>query len=221
MTHTPPSAVPFGPRASARRRALLVSGLALVMTPGLVLRAQPRAGAPQPGPSLPANPGRPGTPAAGAARTIDWDALIPPGWDPMKDLKGLDFNTLSDADPRAVAALAKLREVWDQAPANNALAGQRVRLPGYIVPLEETREGLKEFLLVPYFGACIHTPPPPANQIVHVLPKAAAPGFRSMDTVWVTGVMTVVRTDSYMGVAGYRLDAEQVTPYSQRPPASR
>jgi len=221
MTHTPLSAVPFGPRASARRRALLASGLALVMTPGVVLRAQPRAGAPQTGPSLPANPGRPGTPAAGAARTIDWDALIPPGWDPMKDLKGLDFSTLSDADPRAVAALAKLREVWDQAPANNALAGQRVRLPGYIVPLEETREGLKEFLLVPYFGACIHTPPPPANQIVHVLPKAAAPGFRSMDTVWVTGVMTVVRTDSYMGVAGYRLDAEQVTPYSQRPPASR
>jgi hypothetical protein len=139
----------------------------------------------------------------------------------MKDLKGLDFSTLSDADPRAAAALSKLREVWDQAPVNAALAGQRVRLPGYIVPLEETRAGLKEFLLVPYFGACIHTPPPPANQIVHVLPRVAAPGFRSMDTVWVTGVMTVVRTDSYMGVAGYRLEAEQVTAYTQRPPASR
>ena len=221
MKHTSPAPAPFDPRASARRRALLASGLALALTPGVVLRAQPRAGVPQPSPSLPANPGRPATPATGAARTIDWDTLIPPGWDPMKDLKGLDFSTLSDADPRAVAALSKLREVWDQAPANSALAGQRVRLPGYIVPLEETREGLKEFLLVPYFGACIHTPPPPANQIVHVLPKAAASGFRSMDTVWVTGVMSLVRTDSYMGVASYRLDAEQVTAYSQRPPAPR
>ena len=188
------------PRHHLARRRLLAAlpGLAMAATAGSAMSAQ-----------------------ADGPRTIGWEALVPPGWDPMKDLKGLDFSILSDADPRAVAALAKLREVWDQAPANNALAGQRVRLPGYIVPLEETREGLKEFLLVPYFGACIHTPPPPANQIVHVLPKAAAPGFRSMDTVWVTGVMTVVRTDSYMGVAGYRLDAEQVTAYSQRPPASR
>jgi hypothetical protein len=139
----------------------------------------------------------------------------------MKDLKGLDFSVLSDADPRAVAALAKLREVWDRAPVNPALANLRVRLPGYIVPLEETREGLSEFLLVPYFGACIHTPPPPANQIVHVLTGRPVPGLRSMDTVWVSGLMTTVRTDSYMGVASYRIDAEQVAPYSPRPPASR
>jgi hypothetical protein len=227
MKHTPTAPTARIPRplrpstVTAPRRALLAAGLVLAVLPGASLRAQPRPGVPQPGPALPATPGRPGTAAAGAARTIDWDALIPPGWDPMKDLKGLDFSTLSDADPRAAAALSKLREVWDQAPANPALAGQRVRLPGYIVPLEETRAGLKEFLLVPYFGACIHTPPPPANQIVHVLPRVAAPGFRSMDTVWVTGVMTVVRTDSYMGVAGYRLEAEQVTAYTQRPPASR
>ena len=54
-----------------------------------------------------------------------------------------------------------------------------------------------------------------------MLPKTAVSGFRSMDTVWVTGLMTVTRTDSYMGVAGYRLDADQVTPYSPRPPTSR
>jgi hypothetical protein len=220
MKHTRSRTAPGPARAHAGRRALLVAGLALSVMPVAGPRAQPRAGVPQAGPPLPSG-ARPAAPASGAVRTIDWDALIPPGWDPMKDLKGLDFSTLSDADPRAAAALSKLREVWDQAPVNAALAGQRVRLPGYIVPLEETRAGLKEFLLVPYFGACIHTPPPPANQIVHVLPRVAAPGFRSMDTVWVTGVMTVVRTDSYMGVAGYRLEAEQVTAYTQRPPASR
>ena len=220
MKHTRPSTVPGAARAISGRRALVVAGLTLSVMPGAGLRAQSRAGVPQAGPSLPAA-GRPAAPAPGTVRTIDWDTLIPPGWDPMKDLKGLDFSTLSDADPRAAAALAKLREVWDKAPPNPALSGQRVRLPGYVVPLEETREGLKEFLLVPYFGACIHTPPPPANQIVHVLPKTAVSGFRSMDTVWVTGLMTVTRTDSYMGVAGYRLDADQVTPYSPRPPTSR
>lgn len=219
MKHLRPSTAPVPARSIADRRALLATALALSLMPGGALRAQPRTGGvPPAGPSLPAG-SRPAAPVPGAVRTIDWDTLIPPGWDPMKDLKGLDFSTLSDADPRAAAALSKLREVWDKAPPNPALSGQRVRLPGYVVPLEETREGLKEFLLVPYFGACIHTPPPPANQIVHVLPKAAVPGFRSMDTVWVTGLMTLTRTDSYMGVAGYRLEADQVIAYGPRPPS--
>lgn len=163
-----------------------------------------------------ARSGSPSSPAT-AARTIGWEALVPADWDPMKDLKGLNLSILSDADPRAIAALAKLREVWDNAPINPAVVGQTVRLPGYLVPLEETKDGLKEFLLVPYFGACIHSPPPPANQIVHVLPKTPAKGLRSMDTVWVTGVLTGTRTDSYMGMSGYRIEATQVTPYVERP----
>ena len=157
--------------------------------------------------------------AAGSAapRTIGWEALVPADWDPMKDLKGLNLSILSDADPRAMAALAQLRQAWDNAPINPAVVGQTVRLPGYLVPLEETKDGLKEFLLVPYFGACIHSPPPPANQIVHVLPRTPAKGLRSMDTVWVTGVLTGTRTDSYMGMSGYRIEATLVTPYAERP----
>ena len=167
-------------------------------------------------PAAPVTPAT--TPGTASPRTIGWDALVPADWDPMKDLKGLNLSILNDADPRATAALAKLREAWDNAPVNPALVGQLVRLPGYLVPLEETKDGLKEFLLVPYFGACIHSPPPPANQIVHVLPKAAAKGLRSMDTVWVTGVLTGTRTDSYMGMSGYRIEATQVEPYTERPP---
>ncbi|MFM8769785.1 MAG: DUF3299 domain-containing protein, partial [Rubrivivax sp.] len=154
-----------------------------------------------PGPAQPARPApaakgatAPAAAPAGAApgsaaspRTIGWEALVPADWDPMKDLKGLNLSILNDADPRAIAALAKLREAWDNAPINPGIVGQWVRLPGYLVPLEETKDGLKEFLLVPYFGACIHSPPPPANQIVHVLPKSAVKGLRSMDTIWVMG----------------------------------
>jgi hypothetical protein len=93
------------------------------------------------------------------------------------------------------------------------LEGQSVRLPGFVVPLEESREGLKEFLLVPYFGACIHSPPPPANQIVHVLPRTPARDVRSMDAVWISGTLRQVKTDSYMGVSSYRMEALRVEPY--------
>ena len=173
--------------------------------------AQPRDGVPAMKPPLAAAPSaRPGEP-----RTITWEALVPADWDPFKDFKDLDFQMLDDGDPRANVLLKKMRQAWDNAPVNPALVGQTVRIPGFVVPLQDSKDGLKEFLLVPYFGACIHSPPPPANQIIHVLPKTPAKGLRSMDTVWISGVLATVRTDSYMGASGYRIEATQVTPYKE------
>jgi uncharacterized protein len=88
-----------------------------------------------------------------------------------------------------------------------------VKIPGYIVPLEDGKTGMKEFLLVPYFGACIHTPPPPSNQIIHVKPQPAPKGFRSMDTVWVSGKLKTLRSDTTMGASSYRMEATLVEPY--------
>jgi hypothetical protein len=107
-----------------------------------------------------------------------------------------------------------MREAWDKAPSNPAMEGATIRIPGYLVPLEDTKAGMKEFLLVPYFGACIHSPPPPANQIIHVLPKTPAQGLRSMDAVWVSGTMKLVRSDTSMGTSGYRMEAVLVEPYA-------
>jgi uncharacterized protein len=182
------------------------------------LYAQGKDGVPLMKPALPAPAAAAAaaTTAPGAVRTINWDALVPPNWDPFKEFKDLNFQALDDGDPRAAQMLKKMRDVWDNAPINTAVVGQTVRLPGFVVPLEDSKDGLTEFLLVPYFGACIHSPPPPANQIVHVLPKAAAKGLRSMDAVWITGVLTTVRTDSYMGAAGYRIEATAVAPYSEK-----
>ncbi len=185
-------------------------------------RAQGKDGVPLMKPALAASaPAKtaaaatPGTPAT--ARTIAWDALVPAGWDPFKEFKDLNFQMMDDGDPRAAAMLKKMRDVWDNAPVNTALVGQTVRIPGYVVPLEDSKDGLKEFLLVPYFGACVHSPPPPANQIVHVLPKTPAKGFRSMDAVWITGTLTTGRADTYMGAASYRIEALSVAPYSEAP----
>ena len=148
-------------------------------------------------------------PTSGVFRKITWDDLMPKDWDPLKEFKGLNMSALSDSDPRANAMLKRLREVWD-------MEGATVRIPGYLVPLEESKAGMTEFLLVPYFGACIHSPPPPSNQIIHVLPKAPAKGLRSMDAVWISGTLRTVRADTSMGVSSYRMDAVLVVPYSQK-----
>ena len=94
-----------------------------------------------------------------------------------------------------------------------ALNGSRIRIPGFIVPLENQRGQITEFLLVPYFGACIHTPPPPSNQIIHVLPVKPLKNEQTMDAVWVSGVLETTRSDTGMGSAGYRMKAETVAPY--------
>lgn len=146
-----------------------------------------------------------------------WDDLIPPDWDAMRDFKQLDLDKLEDGDPRATEILERLRREWDKAPVNTALNGARIRIPGFVVPLESGREEVREFLLVPYFGACIHVPPPPANNTIHVFPTRAVKGIRSMDAVWVSGELTVEHSNTEWGAAGYRIKAENIVPYTESP----
>ena len=70
-----------------------------------------------------------------------------------------------------------------------SLSGQTIRMGGYLLPLEFTGKATMEFLLVPYVGACIHTPPPPANQIVHVSYPAGFKVENMFTPVYVTGTM--------------------------------
>jgi hypothetical protein len=146
---------------------------------------------------------------------ISWDDLAPADWNPMSSLKGI--GSYPDSDPRTQKLYERMREIWDNAPTVLAMAGKSVRLPGYLVPLDEARDGIREFLLVPYFGGCIHTPPPPANQIVHVRSQNAIKGLRTMDAVWVSGILGLERASTDMGVSGYTMTASQVLPYKGKP----
>ena len=193
-----------------------LGGLIWVQASAQSVRDTARELVPRVQPSLSAEAPPPGAIVPGPTRTIGWEQLIPAGWDPFKDLKALNLDTLKDNDPKAEEALQKMRKMWDNAPINPLVLGQSVRLPGYVVPLEDLPEGMKEFLLVPYFGACIHSPPPPANQIVHVVLDKPAKRLRLMDVVWVSGPMSATKTDSHMGVAGYRIEARQVAPYNEK-----
>ncbi len=152
--------------------------------------------------------------AAGTAQELNWDALIPEDWRPDKLMEDYDAQGLSDDDPRAQELMEKLKALWDEAPVVPDLDGRRVRLPGFVVPLEVEPEAIAEFLLVPYYGACIHVPPPPANQTVYVVTAEGRPYHGKLfDTVWVTGTLRVEQSSSELAEAGYRLDATAVEPY--------
>ena len=119
--------------------------------------------------------------------------------------------------------LAKIREL--RMAVVQTLNGQYVRIPGYLLPLEASGGKVTEFLLAPYIGACIHTPPPPPNQIVHVT-AARIGGYKIsklFEPVWVTGIITIKSAikdlflvDGSAGIEiGYALKAQRIEPYQE------
>lgn len=146
-------------------------------------------------------------------RTLDWDDLMPADFEPEDLLKDIDVSRMNDNDPQARELMAKLRQTWDEAPVVTQLNEVRVRLPGFVVPLETDGKTTSRFLLVPYVGACIHVPPPPLNQTVLVEAPQGAVIQQVFEPVWVTGRLAVERATTELANAGYTLTATEVTPY--------
>ena len=104
-----------------------------------------------------------------------------------------------------------------------ALDNQMIRMPGYLLPLEFSGQQVTEFLLVPYVGACIHSPPPPPNQIVYVKSDKPVEVKATFEAVWVTGRMSTTAASKALHLVdgssnidvGYALAAARVEPYKQ------
>jgi hypothetical protein len=147
-------------------------------------------------------------------KEIEWDALIPQDWQPQTLMAEYNVDNLSDDDPRAQELMDKLKALWSKAPVVPELDGSLVKLPGFVVPLEMDEKKISQFLLVPYYGACIHVPPPPANQTVHVVTQTGKEfSGRLYDTVWVSGRLRVEHHSSELADSGYRIENATVAPY--------
>jgi hypothetical protein len=155
---------------------------------------------------------------------LKWDQLVPPA--PPKPPKPffagrgpVDIGKLGGPDDGTPAPPPLPEGRWMSVPRRSSagpvpvvesLGGKRVHIGGYIVPLDFDATRVTDFLLVPFVGACIHVPPPPANQIIYV---KVAQGFDvqgTFDPVWVTGTLSVTPTYTGLADAGYTLDAEKV-----------
>jgi len=102
----------------------------------------------------------------------------------------------------------------EQSPELKKSNGQVAKVPGFMIPLEDDAEMVSEFLLVPYVGACIHTPPPPPNQIVHVkVENGRKTKLSFWDPVWVQGKFEVVTVKSPYGDVSFKMTANLIEPY--------
>ena len=152
---------------------------------------------------------------------IYWENLVPDDFVPMRNpletMPTEEIDKLFDGSEESNKKLAELEAQMAYAPVNEKLNGQRVRLPGYVVPLDfDGQTKMNEFLLVPYFGACIHTPPPPANQVVHATSVEAVEITDTYSPVWATGTILTQTTVSDLAETGYLIEIEKVEPYEEQ-----
>ncbi len=148
--------------------------------------------------------------AAPEATEVSWDQLIPTTDEPLTNPPLPDAPLPEEADPQGP---------WSS-PAPEAygvvaeLDGQTIKIPGFIVPLESDEGGLlNEFFLVPYFGACIHVPPPPPNQIVYVTVAEAFNLETMWEPYWIEGTMRTKSHVHAIGASAYSLEGTKIYPY--------
>jgi len=151
---------------------------------------------------------------------ISWPDLIPDDFiqpeNPFTTMSQEEIDVLLDDSAESNARLAQLQEKFDYAPVVEELDGKRVKLPAYITPLEfDGQTTVKEFLLVPYVGACMHTPPPPANQVVHADSPESIKIGNIYDAVWAIGTIRTQTVKSNLAESGYKLEVEEVLPYTE------
>lgn len=135
----------------------------------------------------------------GAASAMD--SAFEVGW-PL--LRGMDYET------------------GRMSPLLRALEGREVKVPGFVVPLEDRRTEVSEFLLVPYRGACVHLPAPPPNQIVYVrMPEGRNFKVQLWRPVWVKGRLGITPQQGPYGLVGFQLEGTAIEPYVSRNSARR
>lgn len=166
------------------------------------------AGAVAPPPQTAATPRASAPAKSSGVRQLDWDELLPEAErdsftstppPPIHDYLGERAPAIAQSGSTAV---------------NQALDGKTIKLPGFVVPLTVSADGVvSEFLLVPYVGACIHVPPPPPNQIVYVRMSPGLQIHSLYDAFWITGKMHARRERSPWAIAVYSLDGVEADLY--------
>ena len=135
---------------------------------------------------------------------LEWDDLLPVGEKSIPPvLRGLiehDEGLPASEQP----ASSGVRTDWN---------GRIVRLSGFIVPLDYSGSGVTAFILVPYIGACVHVPPPPANQLVLVTTSTPYENKKMFAAVSVIGMFGTAATSTQLADIGYALSADLIEPY--------
>ncbi|MDN2482183.1 DUF3299 domain-containing protein [Vibrio agarivorans] len=140
------------------------------------------------------------------ALTLDWIDLVPESERQQFSNMGMPLPAHDESSSLA-AQQSKIGSVRTE------LNGSQVRIPGFVIPLEGDANKVTEFLLVPYFGACIHVPPPPPNQIIYVKYPEGAPVQQLWDVIYVVGTLKTETIDHELAETAYLIEGIGIEEY--------
>lgn len=162
-----------------------------------------------------------------AFETIEWETLIHPDdlqalLNPPEYLMDVEDGTMEDQISSQIrAAVEKANDdPYQQALVSTRVVddfdGKNIRLPGFIVPLEfDDNQVITQFFLVPFFGACIHVPPPPPNQIILVNAPQGLTLEALYDPFWVSGTLHTKLTENDVAISAYSMEMASFEPYTE------
>lgn len=142
-------------------------------------------------------------PSSDEVLTLDWIDLIPKSERNKFD----EFGMPTVDHSSTTMSQSKLGAVRTE------LNGSKVKIPGFVIPLEGDENKVTEFLLVPYFGACIHVPPPPPNQIIYVKFPKGAPVQDLWDVIYLEGTLKTETMNHDLAETGYLIEGTSIEAY--------
>lgn len=160
-------------------------------------------------------------------KTIEWTELMPKEdleilLNPPSYINDIEDGSFEDQISSQVAnALAAASDdPYQQALSSTRIVqemdGQAIRIPGFIVPLEfDDEQTITQFFLVPFFGACIHVPPPPPNQIIFVNYPKGLKVEALYDPFWVSGIVKTSLVENEVATAAYSMQMQSFELYSE------
>ncbi len=162
-----------------------------------------------------------------AFTTVEWADLIPPEvleilLNPPSYIAEIEDGSAEDQITSQMKnTLAEEEEDayrWALASTdvNPSMDGQKIRIPGFVVPLEfDEEQTISQFFLVPYFGACLHMPPPPPNQIILVDAPEGVQMSALYEPFWLEGEVSTVVTENDMAKSAYAMQLHKLSPYRE------
>ncbi len=146
---------------------------------------------------------------------IEWDQLMPADYSLDALFDESDLGALDDLDPKAALLMDELQQALQSAPIVPEMNGKMVRIPGFVVPVEGEDQQVYKFFLVPYFGACIHVPPPPSNQIIYARYEPGVKLESLYDAIWITGKLKTETFSHELASSGYSIEVFRIEPYEE------
>jgi len=158
--------------------------------------------------------------------TVEWPDLMPPEvlailLNPPEYIAEIEDGSAEDQISSQMKSAVNQSEedAYQKAlvstDVNENLDGAMIRIPGFVVPLEfDEEQTISQFFLVPYFGACLHMPPPPPNQIILVNAPKGIQMSALYDPFWIEGQLSTSFQENDMATSAYAMQLKRIEPYS-------